>query len=53
MAAYNLGLMYTNGQGVEKDYAKAAGWYAKAADHGDQRAQFNLGLLYANSEKKD
>ncbi|WP_352155447.1 SEL1-like repeat protein, partial [Helicobacter sp. NHP22-001] len=32
---YNLGLMYENGQGVEKDYSKAVQYYKKAAETGD------------------
>ena len=31
-AQFNLGLMYYNGQGVPKDYKKAAKWYRMAAD---------------------
>jgi TPR repeat protein len=33
VAQNNLGGMYANGEGVEKDDAKALKWYRKAADH--------------------
>jgi TPR repeat protein len=61
-AQYKLGVMYQNGQGVEKDDSKAFVWFGKAAeqgnaaakvvlcrraaDQGDAAAQFRLGLLY-------
>jgi TPR repeat protein len=32
------------------DYAAAASWYRKAAEQGDARAQFNLGIMYAEGE---
>jgi len=47
-AQFNLGLLYDNGQGVERDYAQAAVWYNKAADQGLARAQYNLCLLYTS-----
>jgi TPR repeat protein len=47
-AQFNLGLMYYNGLGVDKDYAKAVEWYQKAADQGLAVAQFNLGTMYEN-----
>ncbi len=42
----NLGLMYENGQGVAKSYAKAVKWYHKSAAQGFARAQVRLGLMY-------
>ncbi|MFT3664247.1 transglycosylase SLT domain-containing protein [Piscinibacter sp.] len=39
---------YENGEGVERDPAKAAELYCKAARLGDAEAQFNLGWMYAN-----
>jgi TPR repeat protein len=33
-AQANLGLMYAQGLGVPQDYAQAAAWNRKAADHG-------------------
>jgi hypothetical protein len=41
-----LGECYSNGQGVEQDYAQAAQWYRKAADQGNAAAQAALGELY-------
>ena len=47
-AQYNLGLMYTQGQGVRQDYVEAVKWYRKAAEQGHVDAQVNLGGLYAD-----
>ena len=33
-------------RGVPQDRAQAAAWYRKAAEQGDAKAQFNLGLMY-------
>jgi TPR repeat protein len=33
-----------------QDYAKAAAWFRKAADHGDASAQHNLGVMYAQGQ---
>ena len=38
--------MYKNGQRVPQDYATAVKWWRKAADEGDARSQFNLGIMY-------
>ncbi len=46
-AQYNLGVMYRNGQGVEKDDEKAVEWYRKAADQGYADAQCKLGFMYS------
>jgi hypothetical protein len=48
-AQFNLGLMYDNGHGVQKDDRKAVEWFQKAADQGNAPAQFNLGRM-ANRE---
>jgi TPR repeat protein len=45
-AQNNLGAMYKEGQGVNKDLAETAKWYRKAADQGDALGQANLGGLY-------
>jgi TPR repeat protein len=45
-AQYHLGLLYANGQGVQKDDAQARQWYEKAANQGHTLAQLNLGSLY-------
>jgi len=49
-AQYNLGLAYAQGNGVEKDYAKAAEYYTKAAEQGNVNAEYNLGTLCINGE---
>ena len=41
-----LGTMYDQGHGVLQDYAEAARWYRKAAEHGYGGAQVLLGTLY-------
>ena len=49
-AQYNLGFMYSNGQGVIQDYAEAVRLYKLSAAQGDASAQFNLGLMYAQGQ---
>jgi uncharacterized protein len=44
----NIGVMYSNGEGVPQDYAEALKWYRMAADQGDAHAQCNIGVLYDN-----
>ena len=39
---------YEHGEGVPKDYLKAAALYCEAARDGDAEAQFSLGWMYAN-----
>jgi TPR repeat protein len=48
-AQNNLGVMYHNGEGVERDYNKAIYWYQRAAEHGHKVAQCNLGVIYRNT----
>lgn len=45
-----LGFMYYRGEGVPRDYAKAAEWYRKAAEQGIAAAQLNLGRMYEKGE---
>ena len=45
-AQFNLGLMYENGWGVDKNEATAVECYRKAANQGHADAQFYLGLMY-------
>jgi TPR repeat protein len=45
---YNLGFMYSSGQGVPQDYAEAVKWYRLAAEQGSANAQYVLGIMYAN-----
>jgi TPR repeat protein len=47
-AQRNLGVMYDQGLGVNKDPAQAALWYRKAADAGNRDAQFQIAMMYEN-----
>ena len=49
-AQFNLGYMFSNGQGVRQDYGQAVSWYRKAAEQGNANAQTNLGLMYAEGK---
>ena len=49
-AQYNLGFMYSNGQGVIQDHKEAVKWYKLAAEQGYATAQFNLGLMYEDGQ---
>ena len=49
-AQANLGLMYTNGQGVPQDDTEAVRWYRLAAEQGHALAQLNLGWRYNNGQ---
>jgi hypothetical protein len=42
----NLGFLYQTGQGVKKDYSRAAQLYEKSCNGGNAHGCFNLGLLY-------
>ena len=41
-----IGLTYRQGLGVRQDFAQALIWFRKAADQGDELAQFFLGVMY-------
>ncbi len=43
-------MSYASGEGVPKDLGKAAELFQKAADQGDLKAQYNLGVCYASGE---
>ncbi len=43
---YNVGYMYEEGKGVERNYKKAHYWYKKAAAKKHMKAIHNLGNLY-------
>ena len=45
-AQRNLGVIYDQGLGVNKDAAQAALWYRKAADTGNRDATFQLATMY-------
>ncbi len=49
-AQFNLGLMYANGEGVEKDMMQAVELFKKAAEQGHVDAQNNLGAMYFTGE---
>ena len=49
-AQRNLGHLYRSGQGVEQDFAQAAEWYRRAAEHGLAGAQVNLGAMYLRGQ---
>ena len=46
-AQFNLGQMYSRGQGVPQDYKTAVKWYRLAAEQGYAFAQNNLGNMYS------
>ena len=48
--AYNLGMLYDSGNGVEHDSVRAAYWYRRAAEAGHLHAQHNLAVAYANGD---
>jgi TPR repeat protein len=50
-AQFQLGWMYSKGQGVPKDNTEALKWYRLAAEQGDAKAQRSLGSMY--SEEKE
>ena len=45
-AAFTLGSLYLNGDGVTRNTAMAAGWFRRAADAGHGEAAYNLGNAY-------
>jgi len=49
-AQYNLGLLYEQGLGVEKNLVAAARWYRAAALQSFPDAEYNLGGLYYRGE---
>ncbi|GAQ86530.1 hypothetical protein KFL_002950020 [Klebsormidium nitens] len=50
---FSLGCSYASDTGVEKDEARAAELYSKAAERGDAAAQCFLGMCYARSRGVD
>ena len=47
-AQRNLGTIYDQGLGVNKDPAQAALWFRKAAEAGNRDATFQLAMMYEN-----
>jgi general secretion pathway protein A len=49
-AQSNLGVMYSEGQGVGKDYNEAVKWCRQAAEQGYAQAQTNLCIMYSEGK---
>ena len=49
-AQFNLGRCYAQGEGVEKDLARAFSWCRKAAEQGHTEAQLTLARCYADGD---
>lgn len=49
-AQFNIGVMYSRGDGVAQDDAEAAKWVRKAAEQGLPMAQFELGISHENGQ---
>jgi Protein of unknown function/Sel1 repeat len=45
---WTLGCLYSEGQGVRRDYVTALGYYRIAAERGEIWSQFNVGRFYMN-----
>lgn len=45
-AAFNLGILYEDGLGVEKNLDRALSYYHRAHTNGSRKASFRLGVLY-------
>lgn len=45
-AAFNLGILYEDGLGRDKDMARALALYRRGAENGSVKAQFRIGTLY-------
>lgn len=50
-AAYHLGWLYANGNGLRVDVRKAVYWWKRSADAGHLDAMFDLALAYTNGER--
>ena len=45
---YNLGLIYSNGEGVKKDLEEAIYWFKESASLNNVLAEYKLGYIYDN-----
>ena len=45
-AEFEVASRYAQGNGIPRDFTRAAQWYARAASHGFAPAQYRLGTLY-------
>jgi len=46
-AQFDLGVLYAQGKGVQRDLTMAERWYRKAAEQGNAEAEFALGQMYS------
>ncbi len=46
-AQFDLGVLYAQGFGVQRDLTEATKWYRKAANQGNAEAEFALGQMYS------
>ncbi|HLK65628.1 MAG TPA: tetratricopeptide repeat protein [Bryobacteraceae bacterium] len=46
-AQFDLGVLYAQGLGVQRDLTAAERWYRKAAEQGNAEAEFALGQMYS------
>ncbi|GMR05722.1 MAG: hypothetical protein BMS9Abin25_0297 [Gammaproteobacteria bacterium] len=46
LSQFNLGVLYSRGEGAEKSGSRAIEWYIRSAEQGYAPAQFNLGAAY-------
>ena len=49
-AAYHLGWLYANGNGLKVDMKQAIHWWTQASSQGHTDAQFAIGLAYTHGE---
>jgi TPR repeat protein len=49
-AQYEVGKMYADGLGTQRNLTEAARWYRQAAEHGANWVKFDLGLMYAEGQ---
>ena len=49
-AQTKLGFMYSEGQGVPRDYAEAVRWFREAARQRDVDARKNFGVMYSKGQ---
>ncbi len=49
-AAYKLGLIYNNGEGVKQNFTKAVSWFSLAAAQDYAPAQYSLGIKYEKGQ---
>jgi TPR repeat protein len=49
-AQFNIAVMYSRGEGVAQNNAKAIEWYTHSADQGYAPAQYNLGAAYLDGQ---